>query len=313
MSPARREPGLVAPHDRPAAGRAGGLLLALLVGVLVGCSAWPEQQEAVPTDGPLTVVVSMTVLADFVGQVGGEHVEVISLVPTGADPHTHEPTPADARTVADADLVVANGVGLEPWFDRLVATAGVDVVWATDGLDAEVVDDEDGRADPHLWMAPRLAIGYVRTIADALADAVPDHAEELRANADAYAAELADTLAAIPEERRVLVTPHDAYAYFAEAYDLEVATVVGVSTEEEPSAAGVQAVVDVVRQRDVPTVFVESTVNRAVIDRIATDAGVDVGDPLYGDSVGEPGSGADSYVGMMRANAAALVDGLADR
>jgi manganese/iron transport system substrate-binding protein len=124
-------------------------------------------------------------------------------------------------------------------------------------------------------------------------------------------AELADELAQVPEAHRILVTPHDAYSYFADHYGFEVATVVGVSTEEEPSASQVQHLVDVVRETGVPTVFVESTVNPAVIERIAADAGVEVGAPLYGDSVGEPGSGADDYVGMMRANVAALVDGLA--
>jgi ABC-type Zn uptake system ZnuABC Zn-binding protein ZnuA len=285
-------------------------LLALLVSA---CAATPAERDR----DTLRVVTSMSVIADFARQVGGEHVEVVSLVPTGADPHTHEPTPADARAVADADLVLANGAGLEPWFDAL-ADADREVVRLTEDLRGRVRADGDGEPDPHLWMVPELATAYVDALAEALAEADPRRAAEYRANAAAFAGELreldeelAAALAAIPPARRVLVTPHDAYAYFADAYDLEVATVVGVSTEEEPSAAAVQRVIDEVRARQVPTVFVEATVNRAVIDRVAADAGVEVGRPLYGDSVGEPGSGAETYVDMMRANVDALVDGLA--
>jgi ABC-type Zn uptake system ZnuABC Zn-binding protein ZnuA len=290
-------------------------LAALLALLVSACAAASE-----PDRETLRVVASMSVIADFARQAGGAHVEVVSLVPTGADPHTHEPTPADARAVADADLVLANGAGLEPWFDALAGVDGAEVVRLTDALHGELRAEEDGAPDPHLWMVPDFAAVYVDALAEALAEADPARAAEYRANADAYAAELeeldeelAGALAGIPPERRVLVTPHDAYAYFADAYDLEVATVVGVSTEEEPSAAAVQRVIDEVRAREVPTVFVEATVNRAVIDRIAADAGVEVGRPLYGDSVGGPGSGAETYVEMMRANADALVEGLADR
>jgi ABC-type Zn uptake system ZnuABC Zn-binding protein ZnuA len=296
-------------------GRPVVAVLAVLAMLTGGCAAAPSGGH----DATFRVVASMTVVADFVEQVGAEHVEVASLVPAGADPHTYEPTPADARAVADADLVVGNGAGLEPWFDRVAGASGTETVMLVDTLDTPLLDDEDGRPDPHLWMVPELAAGYVATIADVLADLDPDNAAAYHENAGTYTGrldeldgEIRDALAAIPPERRVLVTPHDAYAYFARAYDLEVATVVGVSTEEEPSAAAVQRLVDEVRAREVPTIFFETTVNRAVIDRIAADADVEVGRPLYGDSVGEPGSGADSYVGMMRANVEALLDGLAD-
>jgi ABC-type Zn uptake system ZnuABC Zn-binding protein ZnuA len=293
----------------------GAAVAGLLALTGVACAA------ATPAAGErdtLRVVASTSVIADFARQVGGERVEVVSLVPTGADPHVHEPTPGDARSVADADLVLANGAGLEPWFDALAGVDDAVVVRLTDALRDRVEVDGDGQPDPHLWMVPDLASSYVEALAVVLADADPEHEAAYRENAAAYVEELAaldEELAAeldrIPPDRRVLVTPHDAYAYFADAYDLEVATVVGVSTEEEPSAAAVQRLIDEVREREVPTVFVEATVSRAVIDRVAHDAGVEVGRPLYGDSVGEPGSGAETYVDMLRANVDALVDGLA--
>jgi ABC-type Zn uptake system ZnuABC Zn-binding protein ZnuA len=297
--------------------RATGVALAGLLALtgLACAAAVPATEER---DG-LRVVASTSVIADFARQVGGEHVEVTPLVPAGADPHVHEPTPSDARAVADADLVLANGAGLEPWFDALAGVDDAEVVRLTDTLRDRIEMGEDGEPDPHLWMVPDLAAVYVEVLAAAFAEADPSHAATYRDNAAAYEQqlaaldeELAAELGRIPPDRRVLVTPHDAYAYFADAYDLEVATVVGVSTEEEPSAAAVQRLIDEVRQREVPTVFVEATVGRAVIERVARDAGVEVGRPLYGDSVGEPGSGAETYVDMLRANVDALVDGLGD-
>jgi ABC-type Zn uptake system ZnuABC Zn-binding protein ZnuA len=286
------------------------------VAVSLAACASTSAEEADGAEGPV-VVATMSVIADFAQQVADDRVEVRTLVPVGGDPHTHEPTPADARAVADADLLLANGAGLEPWFETLV-TDDVAVVRLTDALHDEVVATADGEPDPHLWMVPGLAATYVEVLAEALADADPDHADAYRADARAYVEdlralheEITEALDAIPPERRVLVTPHDAYAYFADAYDLEVASVVGVSTEEEPSAAAVQRLIDEVRERQIPTVFVEATVSRTVIERIATDAGVEVGRPLYGDSVGEPGSGAETYVDMLRANVEALVEGLA--
>lgn len=299
-------------------GRRRALVVLVLGMVAAGCAAQgaPEQERS--ADERPEVVASMSIIADFAERVGGEAVEVTSLVPIGADPHVHEPTPADARAVDHADLVLGNGVGLEPWFDDLVAASGQQVVTVTDELSHLVVDDEDGEDDPHLWMVPPLAAAYVEQIAEELAALDPAGARIYRDNAADYVerlealdAELARELAQVPEEHRILVTPHDAYSYFADHYGFEVETVVGVSTEEEPSASQVQHLVDVVRETGVPTVFVESTVNPAVIERVARDAGVEVGAPLYGDSVGEPGSGAEDYVGMMRANVAALVEGLA--
>ncbi len=283
---------------------------------VAGCAAAPASPTP-EADEQLHVVTSTSILADFVHQLAGDEVRVTSLVPVGGDPHVHEPTPSDARAVHDADLVIGNGVGLEPWFDTLVGD-GDDVVMLADAVSHLVVDDEDGRPDPHLWMVPTIAAVYAEHLADELGARRPDDADAYRSAAADYRerlerldAELAGRLAAIPEEHRTLVTSHDAYHYFADHYGLQVHTVVGVSTEEEPSAARVQHLVDVVRRTGVPTVFVETTVNPAVMHRIAEDAGAAVGDPLYGDSLGPPGSGADDYVGMMRANVEALVDGLA--
>jgi manganese/iron transport system substrate-binding protein len=289
-------------------------VLAGLLSLVIACDmAGGEEPGA---DGSLEVLASFSVIADFAEEVGGERVDVDSIIPVGADPHDYEPTPSDAAAIADADVVLRNGYALEPGLDPLVAAADTDVVALAEHLDAR--PDEDGDPDPHLWMVPPKAGEYVDRIAHVLTELDPDGADTYANNADRYRAELdeldrdvAEVLDTVPEADRRLVTSHDAYAYFADHYGWEVLeTVVGISTEEEPSAGHVRQIVDTVREEGVPTIFVETTVNPAVIERIARDAGVDVGAPLYGDSVGEPGTDAEDYAGMLRANAAALADGL---
>jgi ABC-type Zn uptake system ZnuABC Zn-binding protein ZnuA len=167
-------------------------------------------------------------------------------------------------------------------------------------------------------MDPVLAIGYVEAVRDALTAADPGGADAYAANADAYVEllteldrEIARDIATVPPERRKLVTTHDAFRYFGDRYGLDVVgTIWGISTEREPSAEEVGRLVDAVREQDVPIVFVETTVNPQLMERVARDAGVGVGEPLYGDSLGAAGSGADTYVGMMRTNAGRIVTGL---
>ena len=294
-----------------------GLLSGLAVVLLL--AACGPQSAASEGAEELQVVASMTVIAHFAEQVAGDAATVSSVVPVGGDPHVYEPVPSDARAIDEADLVLHNGAGLEPWFAALVSGSGRKAVAMADALADRVVDDPDGVPDPHLWMVPPKAAVYVEVIADAMAEADPAKAEIYRDNAGAYTdrltaldAELAAELDRIPPDRKMLVTSHDAYTYFAEHYGFEVlGTVVGITTEEEPSARTVRLLVDEVRNAQVPTIFVETTVNPAVIEQIARDADVEVGDPLYGDSLGEEGSGADTYEAMMRANVDALVSGLA--
>jgi len=285
--------------------------------VLAGCAAAPGDD-----DGRPRAAVTISIIADMVGAVAGDAVEITSIVPIGGDPHVYEAKPSDARLVAEADIVFRNGAGLERWLDQLIDT-GVDdqpVITVTDGVTPQVQTEGQyaGDPDPHMWMDPQLAMAYVDNITEGLSELLPDQAGEFQANAQAYKErisqldeEIRELVATIPEDNRKLVTTHDAFRYFGSRYGFEViATIWGISTEREPSADEVRRIVDAVRASGVPTVFVETTINPRLMERIATDAGVEVGTPLYGDSVGPEGSGAEDYLGMMLANARSIAAGL---
>ena len=299
----------------PSFGRAAAMVAACVLVVL-----WAPAHAAGAEKRPLAVA-TISILADFVRAVVGDRLEVVSIVHVGGDPHTYEPVPSDARRIADAEVVVRNGLGLERWLDRLIATnTKARVVTATEGLDPQLQSDGAyrGHPDPHQWMDPQLATAYVRNIEAALSERYPQHAADFAERARSYVERLealhrdiTDELAGIDGERRKLVTTHDAFRYFGRRYGLEVvATIWGISTEREPSAREIRAIVDEIRKRGVRSVFVETTVNPALMMRIAEETGIHVGAPLYGDSVGPPGSGADTYLGMMRANASAVAEGL---
>ncbi|HWH72917.1 MAG TPA: metal ABC transporter substrate-binding protein [Methylibium sp.] len=270
-----------------------------------------------------TVVATISILADFVSAVAGDTLTVESVVPVGGDPHTYEPVPSDARRLARAAMVFRNGLGLERWLDKLIGDARPDrpVVSLTEGFAGLRVTEGAyaGDPDPHAWMDPQIARRYVDAVEQALRAQYPQHASTYAANAARYREQLAALdreiralMTRVPPAQRQLVTTHDAFRYFAQRYGLTlVASIWGISTETEPSAREVAQIVGAIRKAGVPAVFIETTINPKLMQRIAAEAKVRVGEPLYGDSVGAPGSGADSYLGMMRANARAIARGLA--
>lgn len=293
-------------------------LLVAMALLCAGCGAAAARAAALDGDRPL-VVTTISIVADLTRQVAGEHVTVESIVGIGGDPHVYEPRPSDAAKISEADLVLRNGLGLEHWLDTLVDGSGRSepVVTVTDGLAAAA--DADGKdPDPHLWMDPVLARGYVDRIATALGELDPAHRDDFDRNARSYLRQLdaldqriTQAVATVPHAQRRLVTTHDAFRYFGDRYGLEVVgTIWNVSTEREPSATEIAGLVDAVRAEGVSTVFVETTVNPDLMRQVARDAGVTVGKPLYGDSLGAPGSGADTYIRMLEATTAALVEGL---
>lgn len=291
-----------------------GILLALVIAA--ACGAEGSQAGDKPR-----VLATTTMIAEAARRVGGDCVEVRGLLPVGGDPHVYEPVPQDARAIAQSDLVLYNGFGLEAWLDRLVRNAGGErpIVVVAEGLTPIFGQYKGGEdPDPHLWGDARNFIRYVDNIQRALATVAPTCAEVLQNNANRYKAELQaldgwarERVGTIPPAQRQLVTSHDAFEYYARAYGLNVlGTPIGVSTDEEASAQTVARLVDRVRQERVPALFIETTVNPRVIQRIAAETGARIGGSLYSDSLGEPGSGADTYVGMLVHNTRTIVNAL---
>ncbi|HUG24690.1 metal ABC transporter solute-binding protein, Zn/Mn family [Piscinibacter sp.] len=293
---------------------------AALFGFIIALATIFDARAAEPAKP--AAVATISILADFVRAVAGDTLVVESVVPVGGDPHTYEPVPSDARRLASAAIVFRNGLGLERWLDKLIGEARPDrpVVTLTEGFASLRVTEGAyaGDPDPHAWMDPHIAVRYVDAVERSLRTLYPRHAATYAANAARYREQL-DVLDrdiralmnSVPQAQRQLVTTHDAFRYFARRYGLNmVASIWGISTETEPSAREVARIVGAIRKSGVPAVFVETTINPKLMQRIAAEARVRIGEPLYGDSVGAPGSGAASYLGMMRANAQAIARGL---
>lgn len=271
----------------------------------------------------LKVVASFTILADMVSSVGGDAVEVTSLVGPNGDPHTFEPTPTDARTLKSADIVFVNGLGLEGWMERLIAASGYkgSPVVASEGIPTLKMD-EDGKQvlDPHAWNSAANGIVYVRDIAKALAAADPDDAKTFEANADVYAAKLAaldaeakNDVAALPSGRRKILTTHDALGYFAEAYGVEILSPLGISTEQEPSAAAMAALITQIKSEHIKTYFLENSNDPRLIEQIARATGARVGGELFVESLSKPEGPAASYLAMFRHNLDLIIKAMHDQ
>lgn len=273
---------------------------------------------------PLRAVATFSILADLVRQVGGAQVSVTSLVGPNADAHSYNPAPADSRTLAQAQIIVVNGLGFEGWIDRLVRASGTraPVVVASAGVKTVAADPEHshdhahdhGRdaaeaADPHAWQSVANVRIYVANIRDGLAKADPAHAEDYARNAEAYLAaldglegEIRRTVAGIPPEHRRVITTHDSFGYFSAAYGLAFIAPQGVSTASEASPRDVARIIRQIRRDKVPAVFLETIVDPRLMQQVARESGARIGGKVYSDSLSGPDGPAPTYVEMMRTN-----------
>ena len=287
----------------------------LMAGIVVaGCSGPDDaaggSRGATPAPDAIDVVATTTVLADLVHQVGGTRVNVSSLVPPGGEVHTFDPTPADIARVADADLVITNGLGLDDWVEDLARDSGSQASIVALGEDLEGAtylegDGGGGTANPHLWMDVRNAIRYVERIGEQLAAVDAAHASAYEAGAASSVERLTalDDLArakigAIPAEHRKIVSFHDALPYFAEAYGLEIVGTVIDAPGQDPSAGEIADLIDAIRASGATALFGEAQFNPQLAQTIAEEAGIAVVTDLYTDSLGGPP--ADTYEGMIR-------------
>lgn len=264
----------------------------------------------------LNVVASFSILADFVRNVGGDRINLTTLVGADSDVHVYTPAPGDAKRIAEAKLVIVNGLGLEGWLPRLVQSAGskAQVVTASAGIAPLKLGSA---ADPHAWQSIPNARVYVIDIANALATSAPDDAEFFRAQAKAYLEKLEtldrearDALSKIPPERRKVISTHDAFGYFAAEYGIQFVAPLGVSTETEPSARDIAAIIGQIKAQKIPAVFLENISDDRLIRRIAAETGAKVGGTLISDGLtGEKGP-APTYIDMVRHNIKALTSAL---
>jgi ABC-type Zn uptake system ZnuABC Zn-binding protein ZnuA len=293
------------------------LLAACLAAVAAGCSGPGDGGGA--TGGGLRVVATTTQLADIAGNVGGDRIQVTSLLKPGVDAHDYDPSPADIDAIARADLVLQNGVGLEEWLDDTIRSAGFrgQVVDASQGVRLRQVD---GEADPHIWQNPRNVEVMAANVQRGLARAEPAGAAAFTANLDAYDKELRSLDAEVARQidslaNKKLVTNHDAIGYYIDRYGLELvgSVIPSFDTSAELSGKDVRDLVARIKETKVKAVFAEATLPPKAAETIAAEAGVKVvagEDALYGDALGPPGSDGDTYLKMIRHNTATIVGGL---
>ena len=294
--------------------RAGSVLLALPL-VLAACGS-PESGGAAPA---LRVVATTAHVADFARQVGGPGVRVDQILPANADPHDYEPRPSDARALAEADVVLRSGGDLDAWLDDLVEAAGGDADQVTLIDAAEPIEAADG-VDPHWWQDPVNVVRATTRIAEVLADADPEGADGYERRAGAYEgrverldAAIAECIGRVPRSKRLLVTAHDSFRYFARRYELKIegSIIPSQSTAAQPSAGDIRELVRMIRADDVRTIFPEGPLNPRLERAVARDSGARVGPALYADALGAEGSDGATYLGAMAHDAAAIAEGLA--
>jgi zinc/manganese transport system substrate-binding protein len=283
---------------------------------LIAACALPALATTARAAEPLQVVASFSLLADMVATVGGDAVTVRALVGPDADAHAFTPAPADAQRLAQAGLIVVNGLGFEGWIDRLVRASGskAPVVVASQGITVRRIGK---LTDPHAWQSLAAAQRYVENIRAALVAARPAQAGAINARAADYTAKLAaldasvrGRLAAIPPGERKLVTSHDAFGYMADAWGLDMRAAQGWTTAGEASAADVARLIRQLKAQSVRALFVENISDPRLIERIAREAGATVGGTLYSDALSPPGTRADTYLKLMVHNADTLLAAL---
>ena len=272
---------------------------------------------------PLKAVASITIIADMVHEVGGDLVEVQSIVGPNGDAHSYEAKPQDSKTLNEAQIVFINGLGLDPWIEKLTTSSGFKgpLVVVTNGIRTHQFD-EDGKqvVDPHAWQDLSNGQIYVANIANALCKVDAGNCKSFQANATAYSAKLAELdadiksrFAALPAANRQVITTHDAFGYFAKAYGLRFLAPEGFATEAEPSAAAIAKLVGQIKHDNIKALFFENMSDNRVIEAIAAETGVRAGPPLYADALSNPDEPGATYLAMFKYNTDTLLKALAGK
>ena len=266
------------------------------------------------------VVASASIFEDMAQHLGRDLIETESIVPIGGDPHVYEPTPSDAVLVSKADLILINGMTFEGWINELVENSGTKgkVVLITKGVDSISSTSYKGATDPHAWMDAENGLIYARNISEALQEVDPANKEQYQQYFNEYSQQLKDLdqyirdeINSIPEQKRVLVTSHDAFAYYGKKYGIKLSAIMGISTEAEAQTSDIIRVTETIRKTGVTAIFIESTINPKLLQQIARDNNVEIGGELFADSIGDEDSDGHGYLEMLRHNTDVIVGALA--
>jgi len=267
----------------------------------------------------LKVVASASIFQDMAMNIGGDKIDAHTIVPIGGDPHLYEPKPSDAALVKSASIILINGLTFEGWVNKLIENSGTDakVYTITEGVNALQSDTYKNAYDPHAWMDATNGLKYIENIKDALVRNDPENKEYYLKNYESYKTEISeldkyiiDEVKKIPEAKRMLVTSHDAFAYYGRRYGIKLNALKGISTEAETQTSDMVRVAKAIRESGVPAIFVESTINPQVIQQIAKDNNVKIGGELFADSIGDKDSHGPTYLTMLKHNTDVIVKAL---
>lgn len=300
-----------------------GYLSGLLV-VAVGATASLAGETKSSPSKKLSVVCTTTMIADLANVLAGDLADVKGIMKAGEDPHVYEVRPRDVQLIAEADVVLMNGLHLEATLAHVVENSAKRAKVAALAESPQIVPLESeaarGAPDPHCWFNVQYFRVYTERARDALIEADPKNADHYRKKADAYLAQLSELhewvkgqIASIPREQRVMVTSHDAFQYFGRTYFIDVFGVIGISTEQQPKPGDMERLLSLVRERKVKALFIETSVSKTlndIVKKVAEQSGAQIGGTLYSDSLGEPNTEVGTYIGMIRHNTKIIVEAL---
>ncbi|MBM7097169.1 zinc ABC transporter substrate-binding protein [Bacillus sp. H-16] len=294
---------------------AGVTVLALGTAALAACGTEEEEGEA--AEG-LEITTSFSILGNIIEEVIGDRGSVEYIVPIGEEPHEYEPVPSDFRKVSDSDVFYVNGLGLEGWLGRIVSNVSdTEMIELADGVDIINLEGSSDEVDPHAWLSPKNGIIYVENLVEDLIERDPEGENVYRENAESYIQELEELDASIEEEveeipadKRVIVVSENAFKYFGEDYGFETVGIWEMNSHEEGTTSQINRVIDLVQDREISSVFVESTVDQRYMETVSNNANIPIAGEVYTDALGQEGSGAETYIDMLRHNAQTFVEGL---
>lgn len=304
------------------------VMIFALILLVAGCSEDKgDEKNAKANNDKLQVVATYSIVYDIVKNVAGDLAEVHSLAPIGSDPHAYEPLPADVQLTSDADIIFYNGYNLESgnsWFQNMVETAGMDeedapVFRMTEGVEPQLLQSggHKGEEDPHAWLSVQNGIIYAENARDAFIKVDPDNKDKYEKNAAEYIEklealdeEIQNKVDKIPEKKRYLVTSEGAFKYFSAAYGFEAAYIWEINDENQGTPDQIKSVVDLINEKDIPGLFVETSVDPRSMETVSNETGVDIVGKIFTDSLGEPSEDGDTYIEMIEWNADMIVKGL---